>query len=398
MADTSTAVMPSPSEVSTPRARVLAVDDQKETLGVIKVRIEDAGMECLTCSSGVKAIELLKRETVDLIILDVLMPVMDGFEVCRRLKSDPKLKDVPVLFLTVYNQTEEKMLGFDAGAHDYIAKPVDKAELLARVRAALRVKQLQDQLKEQIQRQQEHFQQQLRVEQKLSQLQQEMLSAHWQKLFSQLAASIAHEINNPLTAATASVELLLCGDSVPDEIRSRLEVTDSCLRRAGERLRQLLFIARPSQHDETVQLHDLINDLAALTNYEQLKHKVTLTLQLESGCEWHGFSGELGRAILYLLNNAIEAAAEQTTPRVGMTLARQGDQYQVRVSDNGNGISAAVRARLFEPLFTTKGPPHTGAGLHLAQLIIKAAGGNITVESPDSVGRTSFNIMLPVKR
>ena len=125
------------------------------------------------------------------------MPGMDGFELCRRVKANPATADVPVLFLTANTEMEDKLRGLEAGGHDYLNKPVDQHELVARTRAALRVKQLQDELKKK-----------LELQQQINRLHQGMLSEHWQKTLGQLAASLAHEINNPLAVALGTVQLL----------------------------------------------------------------------------------------------------------------------------------------------------------------------------------------------
>src|SRR5205809_963194 len=166
------------------KPRVLAVDDQRDALRLLQIRLQNAGFDCLTAGDGANALELLGKEPVDIIILDVMMPQMDGFEVCRRLKADERTKDIPVIFLTAKFEMEDKVRGLEVGGHDYLSKPVEQPELLARTRSALRVKQLQDQLKERIQ-----------VQQTSNQLQQGMLSEYWQKTLGQLAASLAHEIN-----------------------------------------------------------------------------------------------------------------------------------------------------------------------------------------------------------
>src|SRR6185436_1039003 len=193
------------------KPRVLAVDDQRDALRLLQIRLQNAGFDCLTANDGVASLELLAKEPVDIVILDVMMPQMDGYEVCRRLKADERTKDIPVIFLTAKFEMEDKVRGLEVGGHDYLSKPVEQPELLARTRSALRVKQLQDQLKERIQ-----------LQQTINQLQQGMLSEHWQKTLGQLAASLAHEINNPLAAALGSAQLLSMDESLDKNILDRL--------------------------------------------------------------------------------------------------------------------------------------------------------------------------------
>ena len=168
------------------RPRVLAVDDQMDSLRLLQLRLQSAGMVCFTTPNGPAALKFLSTQLVDVIILMLTMPQMDGFEVCRRIKADDRVKDIPVLFLTARMEAGDRIKGLEVGGHDYLSKPIDHHELLARTRAAIRVKHLQDQLKLQIY-----------LQQRVNQLHQEKISDHWEKTFGQLAASLAHEINNP---------------------------------------------------------------------------------------------------------------------------------------------------------------------------------------------------------
>jgi len=379
-----------------PKPRVLAVDDQTDSLRVIRLRLHAAGIECFTASSGQAALDFLATQPVDLVILDVMMPGMDGYEVCRRLKLNERTRDLPVLFLTANNQPEEKARGFEAGAHDYLSKPIEQQELLARARAALRVKHLQDQLKAQILEQQAQFQAQLQLQQQVGALQQGMMSAHWQKLLGQLAGSLAHEINNPLMAALGTVQLLMVEENLPEELRDRLRLTDQNLWRVGEKLRQLLLIAQPSR-PRRIYLAELVDDLVALLNHDLLMRNIQLTTHLDPACEWQGTPGELARAFLYLLNNAVEAVADRPRPAINVTVEQAAGRVLLRVSDNGPGVPASLLEKIFETGFTTKGPPHSGAGLPLARAIIRAADGVIEVKSPASEAATEFTISLPVK-
>src|SRR5690606_38925086 len=127
---------PSPAPVGKPR--VLAVDDQRDALRLLQIRLQNAGMECFTCSDGTSALQFLEKELVDLVILDVMMPNLDGYEVCRRIKAQERTRDIVVLFLTARYEMQDKVRGLDVGGHDYLTKPVEQAELIARTRSALR--------------------------------------------------------------------------------------------------------------------------------------------------------------------------------------------------------------------------------------------------------------------
>jgi DNA-binding response OmpR family regulator len=366
------------------KPRVLAVDDQRDALRLLQIRLQNAGFDCVTANDGASAIELLAKEPVDVIILDVMMPQMDGFEVCRRLKADERTKDIPVLFLTAKFEMDDKVRGLEVGGHDYLSKPVEQAELLARTKSALRVKQLQDQLKERIQ-----------LQQTINQLQQGMLSEHWQKTLGQLAASLAHEINNPLAAALGSAQLMAMDESLDKNILDRLLVIDRSLQRAGQKLRSLLLIAQNTKHAQKVSVGQMVDDLATIVNFQVVVNKVAMQTELDDACEWQGIASELARAILYVINNAIEAVAGVQSPTITLKVVAGAPFNEIHVIDNGPGIPTELRNRVFEPFFTTKAQPHVGVGLFLANKMIQNAGGRIELHAPANGQGVDVVIYLP---
>src|SRR3954467_13081653 len=106
------------------RPRVLAVDDQPDALRLIQLRLEAGGMECFAFSEGTSALTFLKENPVDVVILDVMMPFMDGYEVCRKIKANERTRDIPVLFLTAKLDVADRVQGLEIGAHDYLSKPI----------------------------------------------------------------------------------------------------------------------------------------------------------------------------------------------------------------------------------------------------------------------------------
>jgi signal transduction histidine kinase len=366
------------------KPRVLAVDDQREALRLLQIRLQNAGFDCVTAHDGPGALELLGKEPVDVIILDVMMPQMDGIEVCKRLKADERTKDIPVLFLTAKFEMEDKVRGLEVGGHDYLTKPVEQAELLARTKSALRVKQLQDQLKERIQ-----------LQQTINQLQQGMLTEHWQKTLGQLAASLAHEINNPLAAALGSAQLLAMDESLDKNVLDRLLIIDRSLQRAGQKLRSLLLIAQASKHAQTISIGQLVDDLATIVNFQVVVNKVSLHTELDESCEWQGVASDLARAVLYVINNAIEAVAGVQSPAITLKVVPGAPFNEIQVIDNGPGIPAELRNRVFEAFFTTKGAPHVGVGLFLANKMVQNSGGRIELRTPENGHGLQVVISLP---
>jgi DNA-binding response OmpR family regulator len=369
-----------------PRPRVLAVDDQVDSLRLLQLRLQSAGIQCFTCPNGPAALKFLEETLVDVIILDVMMPEMDGFEVCRRLKANESTRDIPVLFLTAKLDPADRIKGLEVGGHDYLSKPTEQQELLARTRAAMRVKDLQDRLKEQ-----------LHLQQRINQLQEEMLDEQWDKTFGQLAASLAHEINNPLAAALGSVELLGLDEMLSPEVRQRLEVIKKSLDRAGKKLKSLLLIAQTNRQTQMIDMGQMVEDLVALINHQAMVSKVAIVSKIDQKGEWYGSPTELARAVLYILNKAIESVARKPAARVLIRTEKRDGVTCLCVSDNGPLISLEVQKNIFEPVFSAKGAAPKDVGLYLASKIIEEAGGSLTLSSPSSDGTNEFTIRISPK-
>lgn len=163
-------------------AKILIVDDMKPNRDLLSaVLTENEGYVTVEAASGKKALEAIKKDMPDIILLDVMMPEMNGFEVCKKLKEDEKYRAIPILFITSMAETEEKVKGFEMGAADYITKPINQPEVIARVKAHLRIKKAED----------------------------ERLQAQELKTIKDMIVTYNHEMNQPLTAIQGYVELLM---------------------------------------------------------------------------------------------------------------------------------------------------------------------------------------------
>ena len=125
---------------------ILVVDDDQQNLELVQVYLEDIECETLAARDGLEALEIVARKKPDLILLDVMMPKMSGFEVCRRLKSDPATRDIPVIMVTALNELADIERGVDSGTDDFLSKPVNRLELVTRVKSLLRVRHLKSEL------------------------------------------------------------------------------------------------------------------------------------------------------------------------------------------------------------------------------------------------------------
>jgi len=177
-------------------AVIIVIDDDYSIRRLIKFTLEKEHYKVITAEDALEGINILSSRKIDLIILDIIMPDIDGYEALKVIKSSDHLKDIPVLMLTAKNEIDDMMKGFELGADEYLAKPFELSELLARIRNLLRIKELQNKI-----------------------LQAERMAA-----VGQIALTIRHEINNPLTAVIGQCEMILRkGSHLPEDVRKILE-------------------------------------------------------------------------------------------------------------------------------------------------------------------------------
>ncbi|MBI5799938.1 MAG: HAMP domain-containing histidine kinase [Verrucomicrobia bacterium] len=259
---------------------------------------------------------------------------------------------------------------------------------------------------------------QMELTEKMTDFQHGMTTTHWQKRFGQLSASFVDELHHPLAHALASLRILMVDERLKEDVRQRLLLLHGQFQRANDHLRRLINISVYSRTPQLLRPAELVADVTRLLEPEFTYHGIVLDQQLDPTVLWWGMRSELSRAILYLLHNAIEALTErgpvikrrfedeseeepssEDPNKVGiiMLLVEQNaNNVVIQIRDNGPGIPRELHEKIWDPYFTTKTPPHTGAGLHLARAIVQAAGGDIVLKSPGPACSTQFSILLPV--
>lgn len=406
---------------------ILVVDDTPTNLKVLFELLNQSGFKVSIAKSGESALKKVHEALPDLILLDVMMPGIDGFETCRRLKSDSRSKDIPVIFMTVLSDLVDKVKGLKLGAVDYITKPIEQEEVLARINVHLELRKAQ-----------------LRL------LQEEKMAA-----LGQLVAGVAHEINNPVNFIYANLphalhdirDLLKLVDlyqtytpQIIPEIQTYLEEIDweflkddlpqllHSMQVGAERILEIVqslqvFSRRDQTESKPVNLHEGIDSTLMLlnrrlqaksqrpdshcTDIEVIKNYSELPLI-------EGYAGQLNQVFMNILVNAIDAINEKIertatcqtydsqffTPKITICTEVTADNTQVviRIKDNGIGMSEELHQKIFEQFFTTK-PVGQGTGLGLSisrQIIINKHKGTLEVNSSPGEG-SEFVITLPVK-
>ncbi|MDX2011618.1 MAG: response regulator [Myxococcaceae bacterium] len=396
---------PPPSAQASQKPVVLVVDDDPNNLKLVSASLTLEGYEVVCASSGEEGLETLARRSIDLLLLDVRMPGLDGIEVCRRVRAQPRFSRMPIVFLTADQaDTERTLLGLDAGGDEYLHKPISRRMLSARVRNLLRLANAE------------------RERQLLTQVAQaEKLAA-----VGQVAAGVAHEVNNPLSFILSNLESLrayvndlsrvvqayrvspetgaaldrtLGIDALMADVKPLLDETVQGGSRVRAIVQELKTFARQDPDTfEPVDLAEVARCTLVLTERE-LSSKATLVKELKLARVELAPRQKLHQVMLNLLVNAMHAieARPVTGQRHTITVSTrtEGDVAVLEVSDTGCGIPQSARSRIFEPFFTTKPVGiGTGLGLSVCAMVVDRLGGRIDVVS--EVGRgTTFTIRVP---
>jgi two-component system sensor histidine kinase/response regulator len=373
---------------------ILLVDDNPTNLGILVTSLSESGYKVRVAQDGESAIAQIPYAKPDLILLDVMMPGIDGFETCRRLKLDPATKDIPVIFMTALTDVFDKVQAFEVGAVDYISKPFRVEEVLVRARTHLDIQKLQNQLKAQ----NLHLQEEIRERQKAQEAVQVFLHA------------VSHDLRNPVTGGLMVLKSLLAEAEanqgkaiVPQAVLQRmihshdrqLALINSLLETQANEMEGL------SLHLQPVNLHQFVEQLAA--DWEPLLHQEEAILNLLIPDDLPPVQGDPNQ-LCRVYENLIANALKHNPPGLTLTLRAEVIQdakppkVRCLVQDNGIGISPEHTNTIFE-LYKrgnqTRRTAGLGLGLYLCRQIITAHGGEIGVESQPHKGAT-FWFTLPI--
>ena len=406
---------------STPRKpKLLVVDDQAFNIQIL-YQIFKGDYEVFMATSGAQALTLCADQSPDLILLDVVMPDMDGHEVCRRLKADPHTRDIPVIFVTGHNYSEEESLGLQLGAVDFISKPVNATVVRARVHSQLmlretlrQVQELNETLEQRVAQRTAELE---RALENLKQSQDNLANSEAKATLSTLFASVSHELGTPLgnskmvASAMAEQTLSMAQDmengqlkrsalsAFMEQLNDGLALLQRNLERAVELLGDFRQVAadQASEQRRVFDLKLVVQEILH-TLSPSLKHKPhQIVVEIADELMMDSQPGPLGQIVINLVNNAYLHAFEGRSNGVMTISARiDGDQVQMCVADNGVGMSPEVKEKLFEPFFSTKiGKGGTGLGMAIVRnLVTKTLGGRISVVSKVGEG-TRVDIVLP---
>jgi two-component system sensor histidine kinase/response regulator len=344
--------------------KVLVVDDTPANVLLLARMLTERGYEPQAVRSGAEALRLARAEPPDLILLDVSMPEMNGYEVCARLKAEPALRDIPVIFISALSDTMDKVKAFRVGGVDYVTKPFQLEEVCARIRTHLRLYQLE-------------------------------------KLRDDLAHMMVHDLRNPLTVLFGFLDYLEhyeCQRLSP----ATQALTKAARGSAADLLNMVNSILDVSKmgagemtlHCERCDLGALIRGVLAANQPLPDGRTVNITAPQSPPCV-DADPGLLRRVVQNLLSNALRYAPAGS--EVSLVVSEEADRVLVAVSDRGRGIAPAHHQRIFEKFGQVEDPAHrvgTGLGLTFCKLAVEAHGGQIGLTSAEGKGST-FWFTLP---
>jgi DNA-binding response OmpR family regulator len=369
-----------------PQPKILVIDDQLLNIRLLEHKLVRNEMEVISSTNGTEGIRLAQEEQPDVILLDIMMPGLSGIEVCKILKEDEKTREIPVIFITARTSKEDKLEGFDVGAADYLIKPFELDETLARIKTQLRIIQ-------------EH-QDNLRLTRELEQSRRQSSLMH-------LTEGIAHNLNNLLGVMVGYISLMKRSLEDPEKINKNCDRMDSAIKRMTRIVQQLTVIGQfKSLKKEAVPVSKILK--GAVSRFHRTAN-TDCPVEIENSTG-EGFEFPTNREILEvclerLLQNAFESYEEMEgrkpeDPRL-ITLTIDVDEPEAngnvifKVLDQGKGIDPGIKDSIFEPFVTASSVIGRGMGLTIARHSASCLGGTIEVDDREG-GGTEAVVTLPI--
>jgi signal transduction histidine kinase len=418
--------------------RILSVDDNAGNLYLIEVIARAHGHQVVSARNGVEALERLASATFDLIVSDILMPGMDGFQLCRNVKNEPRFQRIPFVFYTAtYTTKKDEELGLALGASRFVVKPVEPAEFLAIIEQVVKegeahsipvadidlddagrslslynerlvrkleqkIEQLEAaraQLAASLEEREREIEQRKRAEAALARSEEQLRQAQKLECVGRLAGGIVHDFNNLLTVINGYSDLLsrLMPHDDPS-LEAVLEIGKAGQRASALTRRLLGFTRQQAVHFQPLDLNRVVADTLPLV-VRLVGEDITIVTGLHPhAVAVHADPLQLEQVLMNLAVNSRDAMPRGGRLAISTGISADGAAAVLSVADNGEGMSDETRRRIFEPFFTTKEPEKgTGLGLAIVQRIVTQCGGHVEVESAPGQG-AAFHIRLPLSK
>ncbi|MDO9510169.1 MAG: hybrid sensor histidine kinase/response regulator [Bacteroidales bacterium] len=364
---------------------ILLVDDNPKNLQILESFLMQQDYRTAFAENGTQAIIMATTSMPDLILLDIMMPEMDGFEVCSKLKENPETAEIPIIFVTALSDINHKIHGFKRGGIDYITKPFQKEEVLARIRTHVVMHQQKTEL--------------IELNEELLKTNIELEKANHTK--DRLFSLIGHDMRGPVNNIINLIKLLL-EDAIEEKERDDLmHETLRSIQGTHDLLENLLYWSRSQKGElvffpEELMVDDTINEVLFSMDSLIANKGIQIIQDYQGGQYARADRSMLMVVLRNLLTNAVKFSHENG--KITIQSIKDGDTVRITISDEGVGMSEDVLQKILDPLVTysTRGTRHekgTGLGLVICREFIEKTGGNLIIQSKVGEGsRFSFNL------
>ena len=377
------------------KPKILIVDDEKKNTKLLKAMLRYEDYHIIENFSGEQALKTVDVVNPDLILLDVMMPGIDGFNVCRKLKQAEKTKIIPIVMVTALSEKQHRLKALEVGADDFLSKPVDTSELLVRVKSLLRIKTYHDELwasNREIAEQNE----------KLRELEQTKEG---------LTHMIVHDLNNPLSSIMGKIELVLLEKQALSQ--KHLCSMTACLEYCRDLKNMILSLLEIHKLEEgklkpdskLTNITELIKEVMGQSEFKAKQHQVQLSANGSGDLCMVNLDRDLIKRVLTnLLSNSIRHTPAGGSVKLKTDLLNTKGSVLLRVIDTGNGLAPEYHRRVFEKFEQVRLKREgvrvgaSGIGLAFCKMAVEAHGGKIWVESEGDDKGATFQFTLPVKQ
>jgi len=363
-------------------ATILVVDDVAENIDILNNLLRPR-YRIKAARSGPQALQVLEKfPDIDMVLLDVMMPEMDGYEVIRRLKADPRTREIPVIFITARGEAADETLGFELGAADYITKPISPPVVKARIATHLALREQRQNLERRVEEETSK-----RLEQERRLMRHSRLAA-----MGEMMSAITHQWNQPLNViSTTSANIhfsALAGKIEEEKLFKFLDVIDASVRFMSQTMLDFKGYFRPDKERKRFSVAEEAGTIVSMLAPLMRGNNIRIELDIDAGVDGYGVPSEFKQVVLNLLGNARDAILERAAGepglegRIVLKGRREGALSRFEISDNGSGIPGEILEQIFDDYFTTKREQGTGIGLTMSKMIVEEQmGGTISARN-----------------
>lgn len=350
---------------------VLILDDVSDNIYSLELLIEDLDLDIHSALNANDAINILMNKDIDLILCDIQMPDIDGFQFVEYIKKIDKLKDIPVIFITgIYDKELYQKKGYDLGAIEYISKPIDDVLLTSKLKAYIDLFNKSKQIKSSLEKANK-------------------LAVHNTKMASvgEMIGVISHQLKQPLNVLSIycdDVKFAHKYNELNDEVIEEFsDNTKKQIHYMRDTIDGFLSFFDPTKHTNKFEIERVIKNTKELLDSQIKKAKVELKIQIISNYTLNGVSMELSQVLINLITNSVQAFEEREIEnrKIDIITFSRNDKNYLIISDNAGGIKEENLEKIFDPYYTTK-ENGTGVGLYMVKLVIKNSyNGNLKIEN-----------------